>query len=170
MLSGFVHVAAEHVRTEFWLKLDVDCVATMHPDWIDEAWFVDEPAIVAQRWGFTKPANQMLDLDRWALRLFDELPSEPLNLRPNEGSSRLNHKRIISWCGFFQTEFTRTCSRLANESGYINSMPVASQDGYMWYVAKRFGLPIKRVDMKQRGWQHWLTMRNIKRACEEAMR
>ncbi len=171
MLSGFVHVAAEHVKTPYWLKLDTDCVAqpSSQRPWYDEAWFDDGPAIVAQKWGFTKPAMQMMDLDCWAAasHLFD---SPNLDLEPNEGSSRLSHKRIISWCGFFETEFTCLCSDLAKQTGHTNSMPVASQDGFMWYVARRLGLPIKRVDFKARGWQHFLTRRNIEKHSAEAMR
>ncbi|KKL21208.1 hypothetical protein LCGC14_2447740, partial [marine sediment metagenome] len=66
MLAGFVYVPWRYVQTKYWLKLDVDTVATGQDDWIDEKWFENSPAIVAQPWGFTKPPDQMQMLDKWA--------------------------------------------------------------------------------------------------------
>ena len=49
-------------------------------------------------------------------------------------------------------------------------MPVPSQDGFMFYIAKRLGLPILRTKMKGvRGWEFWSTEANIVRRCREVM-
>lgn len=172
MLAGFVHVPAEHVGTEYMLKLDTDVVATGQDDWIDDTWFNDDPVIVCQPWGFTKPADQMLKLDEWAKANEDKLGfgNPPLNLAPNEGSDRVCHKRIISWCGFFHSGLVQLASRWAERTCGTGQLPVRSQDGYLWYVATRLRMPVRRAQMKSRGWQHWSTMFNVRRAAEEAMR
>jgi hypothetical protein len=173
MLSGFVHVAAWYVKTRYWLKIDTDTVAAGQPDWIDASWFDNCPAIVSHPWGFTKPGDQMLGLDWWVDQNKPDLPmlanADPLGLRPNPGSSRLRHHRIISWCAFFHTNLTRHCASWANRTTGPNSMPVRSQDGFMWYCAKRLGFDVERVNMKKRGWEHWSAMKNIVRRSEEEM-
>ena len=173
MLSGFVHVPASLVSTPYWLKLDT-VVATGKDDWIDERWFEGSPAIVAHRWSFTKPAEQILELDRWTSYNSSRLPelsqNPPLNLVPNPGSDRVGHNRIISWCGFFNTEFTRLCSGWAIDTIGPGLLPVPSQDGFMWYCAKRGNYPIIRVNMKDRGWQQWSNDENVRKYSEEAMK
>ena len=167
MLAGFVYVPATYVKTEYWLKLDTDTVATGQDDWIDDKWFENNPAIVAQPWSFTKPPDQMMLLDKWAngIPLFNS--TSPLNLVPKEGASRVGHKRIISWCGFFSTSFSNYCAMLLKGDGY--QLPVPSQDGFMFYVAKRLGRVIVRKHMKGLGWEHWGTEWNICQAVEKVL-
>ncbi len=177
MLAGFVYVPPICVSTEYWLKLDVDTVATGQGNWVNDAWFDGTPGIVAQPWGFTKPPSQMLELDVWARdtkQLFDERinfpwPCQPLQLIPKPGWSRIKHKRIISWCGFFNTQMTDFAARTAARTCGEYKLPVPSQDGFLWYVAQRMGYKVCRVNMKDRGWEHWTTMRNIKNAAERAL-
>lgn len=173
MLAGFVHVPAMHCHTEYWLKLDTDVVACGMPDWIDSEWFRDEPSILSHRWGYTKPADQMQRLDAWvenhAKRLEYLARHEPLRMAPEPGSDILRHPRIISWCAFFHTGFTKFCSQWASQSIGEYRLPVPSQDGYLWYIAKRLGLRIKTTNMKSRGWQQWNTERNIRQAAEVAL-
>jgi len=175
MLSGFVHVPARFVNTEYWLKLDTDVVAVGNDYWIKDEWFDDIPDIVAHPWSFTKPANQMEVLDKWSEICIKNLPEFvdflPLELHPlNPDADRLGHKRIISWCGFFNTVFTQLCSDMASRTCTTGRLPVPSQDGFMWYVSTRLRSSIRRVNMKALGWQHWSTFFNVKKACEEAMK
>lgn len=172
MLSGFVHVPAAFVRTPYWLKLDTDTVATGNHDWLlrAEEQLAERPAILAQKWSYTKPADQMLRLDRWAEAVPALSGTEPLGLAPPEGWSRVPHRRIISWCGFFRTDFTRLASRLAAESCGLGRLPVPSQDGYLWYLATRLGEPVARANFKRLGWKHRSTTKNVRASAEEAMR
>lgn len=173
MLAGFVHVPAMQCRTDYWLKIDTDTIASGMDDWIDPDWFRGNPAIVSHPWGFTKPADQMLKLDQWVRKHPVELHwwynKPPLDLLPKEGSSRVSHKRIISWCAFFHTGFTRNCSWLASElcGGY--RLPVPSQDGYLWYMAKRGMNGIVRANMKKRGWVHRSSENGIREAVQKAL-
>lgn len=171
MLAGYVHVPALVVDTPYWLKLDTDTVATGNDDWIVSSWFDDEPVIISHPWGFTKPADQMIRLDEWAAKTnFGELRrTSPLNLVPREGWSRISHARIISWCGLFSTSFAQMASQLASMTCGLYKMPVPSQDGYHWYLAKRLGLPIYRTSMKLRGWEHWSSLHNVKAACQRSL-
>lgn len=158
MLSGFVHVPASVVDTKYWLKLDLDTVATGQDNWIDEKWFDGDPAIISSSWSYTKPADQMVKLDEWVAKYRNTLSSvsdfPPLNLRPRPGSSLVKHQRIISWCSFFRTDFTQFCSSSAQMTCGSGKLPVPSQDGYMWYLAKRLGLGIVTPRMKSLGWDH----------------
>jgi len=169
MLAGFVHVAARMVLTRYWLKLDTDVVATGMDDWADPFWFEADPAIVSHRWTFTKPPDQMMALDRWADTHRVEFPHGPLNLVPEPGSDRLSHRRIISWCAFFRTDFTKRCSEVAARTCGEGQMPVPSQDGFMWYCAKRSGHHIVTANMRDRGWSQWSTERNIKEHAREVL-
>ena len=177
MLAGFVYVPAMFVKTPYWLKLDTDTIAEGQDDWIDPEWFKDKPAIVSAPWSFTKPPDQMMKLDQWVRQheLTGLLPidltfAEPLNLIPKPGASRIGHKRIISWCAFFHTGFTQGCAGAAHATCGPYQLPVPSQDGYLWYVAKRLGLGIVRTGMKSRGWKHRSTDRNVRLESEEAMK
>lgn len=173
MLSGFIHVAAEHVKTPYWLKIDTDTTASGMNEWIEPSWFEHDPAIISQKWAYTKPANQMLLLDKWVednpkeLEYWHKHPS--LNLVPNEGSSMVKHQRIISWCGFFNTEFSKLCAKACRDTCGNGKLPCPSQDGVMWYLAKRGNFGIKRVNFKSLGWKHRSSMKGIREAVEEAM-
>jgi len=174
MLSGFVHIPARFVRTNYWLKIDTDTVAKGVDDWIDPSWFEGDPAIVSHPWSFTKPPNQMLELDKWVAANCNAIPGiaswPPLDLKPkNPEATRLGHKRIISWCGFFKTSFSFMCSAMARNTMGEGVLPVPSQDGYMWYCARRMECEIKRTNMKSRGWEHWSSEVNIRRRVEEIL-
>ena len=175
MLSGFVHVPAMTVQTLYWLKLDLDVVATGKNDWVDEEWFSNnKPAIVSHPWGYTKPPGQMCELDLWFReKVIPKFPTlgmtKPLNLLPEPGSSLVKHKRIISWCAFFNTEFTRLCSDLCSETVGVYKLPVPSQDGVMWYLAKRLNYDIVTTNMKSRGWDHQSRITGIKKAVKGVM-
>ena len=174
MLSGFVYVPAAFVKTPYWLKLDTDVVATGIDDWVDSDWFRSGPAIISHCWSYTKPANQMILMDRWVSKNQDRMPPEigcsrPLELVPKAGWSRVNHKRIISWCGFFDTAWTKQMAILARQDDGVYKLPVPSQDGYLWYMATRCGRNVVRPNMKRQGFQHWSAWRNILFHSEEAM-
>ena len=173
MLAGFVHVPARMVSTPYWLKIDTDVVATGVPDWIDTRWFDNVPSIVAHRWFMTKPPNQMDLLDKWVDANRQEMlvlsTNPPLNLHPEEGADKIQHKRIISWCGFFNTVMTRYASKLAEQTCGPGQLPVPSQDGYLWYIASRMKTPIVRTNMKSLGWEWWSTMGNVRQAVDRSL-
>lgn len=171
MLAGHVYIPAMQVRTKYWLKIDTDTVASGCPDWIDPGWFANEPDIVSQPWGYTKPADQMQRLDEWADKFKVPLNLPRLDLPVAEGASLVRHQRIISWIGFFRTgtlgRFSANAAGLT--CGYGN-LPVRSQDGYHWYYATRMGWEIQRHDFRRLGWEHHSRLDNIKQAVERVMK
>jgi len=175
MLSGFVYAPSISVSTPYWLKLDTDVVATGMDDWIDPTWFDDKPVIIAHRWSFTKPPDQMLQLDYWVEKNLKKMPKEfigmrPLNLVPKPDWTRLTHNRIISWCGFFETAWTFRMALTTRQTNNNLRLPVPSQDGFLWYMATRGGKRVERTNMKSRGFSHWSTWGNVKKYAREAMR
>lgn len=173
MLAGFVHVPGQVCRTEYWLKLDTDTIATGRDPWIQPNWFEGSPAIISHPWGFTRPPDQMLFLDQWVAKNKEQLSvlssKPPLNLVPEPNRDRLNHERIISWCAFFHTTITRFASSIARQVCGEGKLPVPSQDGYMWYVATRMGYDVVRTSMKRHGWEVWSTRRNIQAAAARVL-
>jgi len=174
MLAGFVHVPDVFVTTPYWLKLDTDAVAVGEDEWIKSEWFQDNPAIISHKWGFSRPPDIMERLDEWVEKNDWRLPElasrKPLNLKANPGWDRVCHKRIGSWCGFFRSDFTRQTARWARETCGPWQIPVASQDSYFWYAAKRMEEPIIYLNMKRgTGWQLWSTSANVRKHAEEAM-
>ena len=173
MLAGFVHVPALHCLTEYYLKIDTDAVAMGQPDWIDPRWFENDPSIIAPPWGYCKPADQIDRLDDWVRQhketIYHLARYEPLRMHARPGSDMVRCERIISNVAFFNTAFTKFASKWANQTCGEHKLPVPSQDGYLWYLARRQGLLVRRVPMKPRGWQVWNTEANIKQAAITAM-
>lgn len=171
MLAGFVHVPASHVKTPYWLKLDLDVVATGMSDWVQDNWFDGNPSIIAPGWSYSKPPDCMLKLDRWADRSQPQFlhDTEPLNLIPNEGSDKVCHSRICSWCAFFSTEFTKLISRAASNSCGWCQLPIDSQDGVMWYCAYRGGFTIRTFQPKKFGWKLRHSLGTVRTTVGEVM-
>jgi len=169
MLAGFTYVPAINVNTPYWLKLDCDTVAMGNDDWIDPEWFKNEPAIISHKWSFTRPADQFVTLDWWAeeRKIYFERP--PLNMVPLPGAERIGHKRIISFVGFFRTDFTVKVCNLCKFHCLAWRTPVPSQDGICWYLAQRMGEAVVRVNMKSVGWQQWSNDGNVRKYATLAM-
>jgi len=171
MLSGFVHIPAKFVHTPYWMKLDTDVVAHPYedPNWISPDWFLDFPSIIAPSWGYTKPADQMQKLDQWAEHNSIPWMKEPLlNLVPKPEDTRINHHRICSWGAFFNTPDTAIFSSAAERSCGKGRLPVYSQDGFMFYCAKRAGRTIRTIPMKQFGWDVCGSLRRILQSVERS--
>lgn len=169
MLTTLVF-AVQHIETPYYLKLDCDTICTGPDDWIDPAWFDGSPAIIAPRWGYTKPYTMLDDLDRWAEG--NSLSAGPRVRRatqwPSDGSIRsriAKHPRFISYCQFGEAEWTRRMAALAG-----NRLPCPSQDTFLSYCAVRSGALVRTVDMKARGWRHvGSNINRLRAAAAEAM-
>lgn len=165
MLAGFVHVPPTVVRTPYWLKLDLDVLCTQTGAWVQPWWFTDYPAIVAPPWGYSKPIDQMDKLDEWA-NTFANADHPPLCLPRGDGTTMLRHHRICSWIGFFNTKFSSFCSEAAIATCGLGQIPVPSQDGYLWYMARRFGWQIIRANIKATGWDVKANFEKARKAIE----
>lgn len=161
MLSSFILAVSKHVTTKWYLKLDVDAITTKSCDWIDKSWFADGVVFAAQKWGYSKPSNVLEILDNWGdtveqLKCYNRLD---VPYRPDWGS--VHSKRIISWCFFGNTEWTKFVASLCGDK-----LPFPSQDTMMYYVAARMKKRFIRLQLKLFGWQH-LRLWNLKRIYSE---
>lgn len=169
MLASLVFIPARELTTPWYLKLDTDAVAIgsgpPEPSWFapDEDGRV--PAFVASPWSYTKPAGALDVLERWAdgveaLRRFPRL-----NLTAAPGALLVRHPRIISWCFYGHTAWTREVA------GYCadDRLPIPSQDTYLWYCAERMRWPYRRILLKRHGWRHLSNPRRLAKVCREVV-
>ena len=164
MLTSLVKIPATEVTTKWYLKLDVDTIATSSGPWIKDEWFITNPAYIAQGWSFSKPANVLEKLDDWGDTV-PELSKFPrLNIPYDPKMSRVFSKRITSWCFFGRTDWTSKIWNLCN-----GRLPVPSQDTLMYYAATRLGEHTIRTSMKKLGWDH-LRLRNLQIRSKELLK
>ncbi len=168
MLTSFVLVAPQLVATPWHLKLDSDCLAVdgARPLY-DPFWFAPVPgsggahnAFVASPWPYTKPADAIARLDRWAAGYSSFSGTDPLDLPYEPGSARVRHQRMTSWCFFGNTEWVNRAAAYARNG---MRLPVPSHDTYLWYVAARLDSHWRQERMAKRGWAHVPGPANVRR-------
>ena len=152
MLTGLVWGSAK-VQTKWYVKIDTDTVADQAGEWIRDEWRDEMFAFHSHKWGFTRPALFISQLDEWAESVPDlACCDKPLQSLPSDLSQRVSHPRIQSWWLLGSSEFARLVWKLVGEGE--KRMPCPSQDTLLWYVAHRLGMPYKRMNMKKYGWSH----------------
>lgn len=172
MLSAFCW-AHRWASTEYLLKIDVDAWPKkdkpldelLKPSFFNRSLTARGemlPALIASPWGYTKPAEQMGTLDRWADRA--GVPGKSLNLKVNGESRRCVHPRVASWVCFINREFAAEAAEFVPPG----RIPVPSQDGFHWYMAARLGWPVYRYKFKRSGWTNTPRLRNIIDGVREA--
>ena len=154
MLTAFVLGTAEHVKTDWWIKLDADTTPKYKENYrfgyklefSDKSWKND--AFSGHRCGYTKPGEFLVRLEDWADKL-PEFKDHPRIFPDSErpamlAQKRYGHRRVASYICLQSTKFTKLCAKLAG-----NKLPIPSHDSYMWYVAKRLGYPVIRHNFKR---------------------
>lgn len=174
MLSGFVYLPSRHVETPWWMKLDTDALALGPSEWLPASWFepIEDgppPVIVAPPWHYTKPKEQMSQLDEWADQVTGLALRPRLDLPVNPASNKCKHKRICSWCSYYRTSWSQTAAAYAAESCPPDTIPVPSQDGYHWYVAARRGDQILRANQKRRKWTNVSRLKALEQRAQQAI-
>jgi hypothetical protein len=135
MLSAFVFGAAEHVKTEYWLKLDADSYATDDRPFILDS--MKQYAFCGHKWHYSRPCH-IEALDTWAKGHWKrKLRLAPPMIKEGKIDGRRfyhNVRRTISFIQLHKTKFTRFCVKLLK----TKKLPAPTQDTYMFYVANRF--------------------------------
>jgi len=135
MLSAFVFGTAEHVKTDYWLKLDADSYATDDRPFVTEE--MKQFAFCGHKWGYSRP-NHIKALDKWAKGHWKRKlkKAAPMIEDGRIEGRRFYHntKRTISFIQLHKTKFTRFCVKLLRE----RKLPAPTQDTFMFYVANRF--------------------------------
>lgn len=168
MLTSLVKIPANEVTTKWYLKLDVDAIATKDGQWIKDEWFEPRngefPVYVSHRWTFSKPADILFRLDNWGDTVNEIKQCKRLDIPFDPQSSRVASKRIISWCFFGNTEWTKFINGLCGER-----LPVPSQDTLLYYCATRLKKHTVATNMKNLGWDH-LRLRALKELSRELLK
>lgn len=135
MLSAFVFGTAEHVKTDYWLKLDADSFATDGRAFIDDS--MKKFAFCGHRWGYSRP-HHIRQLDEWAKNHWKPKlkRAKPMIEDGRIEKNRFYHntKRTISFIQLHKTKFTKFCVKLLRE----RKLPAPTQDTFMFFVANRF--------------------------------
>lgn len=141
MLSAFVLGTAEHVVTDYWLKLDADSYATDDRPFILEK--MKKFAFCGHKWSYSRPCH-IQTLDAWAKghwkRKLRKAP--PMITEGKAEGNRFYHnsRRTISFIQLHKARFTRFCVSLIrpDEKTGLKRLPAPTQDTFMFYVANRF--------------------------------
>ncbi len=156
MLAAFILGVAQHVKTRYWFKLDINCAPTAPFVWPD----FSESAITSHRWGYTKMKGSPKGTAEHWLTTMDKLfsPAKPLcpKLDPKEDYKVVHGKngkyklapRFRSLAHIERTDFTK---RMAKEiiSKCGGKLPIPSQDTIAWYFATLWKQPVKLTNMVQ---------------------
>lgn len=135
MLSAFVFGTAEHVKTDYWLKLDADSYATDDREFVTDE--MKQYAFCGHKWGYSR-SDHIRQLDEWAKGHWKKkLKNAPPMIEEGKIEGRRfyhNTKRTISFIQLHKTKFTRFCVNLIKG----DRLPAPTQDTYMFYVCNRF--------------------------------
>jgi len=141
MLSAFVLGTAEHVKTEYWLKLDADSYATDNRPFILDK--MKAFAFCGHKWGYSRPEH-IKTLDAWARGHWKRKlrKAVPMITEGKIEGNRFYHntRRTISFIQLHKLRFTKFCVGLLREDPVtkLKRMPAPTQDTFMFFVANRF--------------------------------
>ena len=134
MLSAFVFGVADHVKTDYWLKLDSDSYATDDRPFITEN--MKQYSLFSHKWGYSRP-DHIRKLDEWSKTCWHKKikGSTPMIEQGRIEGNRFYHntKRIISYICFQKTRYTKYCVSLLSE----RRLPCPSQDTFAFYCIQK---------------------------------
>ena len=119
MLNAFVFGTAEHVKTDYWLKMDCDSYATNDKPLISED--MKQYAFCGYKWRYSRPEH-IRKLDEWA-KSHDKRKLKNAKPMIDEGKiegNRFYHnkRRTISYIQLHKTKFTRFCVKLLKAKSF----------------------------------------------------
>lgn len=172
MLSGHVWVPGEHVETPWHAKIDTDTLALAPSDWLQDAWFADDPVkgppvYCAPRWGYSKGFDVIGRLERWGDAALFKFPR--LNIPFDPTHLRVPHARMCSWVSYYATTFTRMLCVLLKETCGSGRLPVPSQDSTVWYAAERAKMFYRIVNQKKLLWNNYPKLAKLKEVAAQVL-
>ena len=160
MLSAFVLGVAKEVKTEFWLKLDSDTVATNANSFMKDGFF--EYDMIGHKWGYTKPGTMVPKIDYWMDGLDKLGKLEKYDFKGAEKKYKIDgdldnpkktkfiSKRVISCIRLMKTSVTQEIA----SNVIFGRLPVFSEDTLVWRWCERLDLKWGRHNFKKAGWAH----------------
>lgn len=175
MLTSFMFGAAHYCKTKWWLKCDADAIKLSYGgDWYyaDSKEKLDSDVgnvIVGPAWGYTKPATQPDDFDKWMKLAAAPAAFSPLNLHPETPESkRVRHRRYASWLSFHRTSWTQDITKVWHLVKPW-TMPVPSQDGSAIFMAMSHGASWATTRPKRFGWTNASRLSKVMSLTEQAL-
>ena len=176
MLTGWVYLPPNAVKTKYWLKIDSDAYPVdALTEFPNPRWFEGNPVIVGHKWNYTKQRGKQTrdwfdTLDEWGNTTTLMHHKLPLGLRFPVGSNKVAHERIASYAAFFETDWSQILSSECHaRCDGLFTIPIPSQDTFTWYVAKRQEKLIRRVNMKRAKITNQSSYARLVEACEELL-
>ena len=169
MLAGHFYVPAEHVATEFFLKIDTDAVAAKQADWLKPLELIGDAVCACCRWGYTKGVGALSALEKWGDAMPQMAAHPRLDIPQEPDQLRVGHARFCSWCAIYRMDFARLVAELAAEHCGAYQMPYPSEDSCRWYAAARMRMPMMIHNMKQYHWSNHSRIDELRRAVAEAL-
>lgn len=168
MLTNLTTLPHRHVKTEWFLKWDTDAIP-VGPLRIPKAVKESACVLAAPKWGYTKPASMMEDMAMW-LRLQPEFCGHDDRFPEYtvDEKGRAKHPRIISYFAWIRTDW----SREINDRYLIDkTLPIPSQDTFLWNMAQMRKDPVERLRGDDKGWVvHRNGLRRISETVEQVLK
>ena len=155
-----------------WLKVDVDAypVRPIAGSFPNVRWFENDPVIVGHKWGYTKTRGDRKEwfdiFDEWADNTTLMHCDEALDMQFGD-SKRLSHPRIASYIAFFNTAWTQRVASEAIARDPRMTIPIPSQDTFLWACATRMKLPVARVKMKKYGITNQSNLNKLRKIVDD---
>lgn len=131
MYNAMVYGVAKDVTTGYWLKLNQDVVFHDRSDLFTEESFKYE--IFGLKYNATDHGN-IAKLDEWGTSLPGSnilTPQQRLDI----AEVPYKYERVSPWLCLYKSRFVKMAASLTP------TLPIPSDDTYLWYVAHRLGLP-----------------------------
>jgi hypothetical protein len=168
--ARLIKASAEMVRTPWYVTLDPRLIACASGPGLAREWFASDargrrPMWIAAPRSYTKPADTLVSLDKWAEGVPELSGLRRLELRGDLAGDRLQHPTISSWCLLADAEWTRKIAALTPEE-----LPCAELGTYMHYCAERRDELGQRVPLRHYGWEYRLhSADRVVRRCREVL-
>jgi hypothetical protein len=152
MLTSFFE-GIKNISTKFYLKIDTDTIATNdNKGWIKEIEDRDKYTFIAKGWSISFKEH-IEKLQIWA-DINPELSKfERVSGFKEHGDKKLKKKRITSWFFVGNVEWNNHWSNYCLVDNHY-SLPAASHDTFLWYIAERSKSAYKTVNFKAYGFDH----------------
>ena len=183
MLSGHVYVA-RRVRTEWFVKIDCDAIATEPVNWPRPEWFERdtkgrEPVLVGPSWGYTRAKSGGGDLIAWCERMeqFGDtyFRTERANWVDLIGDwdhpkgPKMKQTRWVSWLGWQRADWVREMADLFERDCGPGKLPIPSHDSSLWLAAQRAGEYVVFGRQQKQGWTNRVQLSSCRNLVDEVL-
>lgn len=166
MLSAYVHAVPAAVKTRWWVKIDTDAIAMHHdPRWVPIEDMRSNAVVLAPKWHYCKPPNQVRALDEWGDGVPGLQDRPRLNIPVAADDNKCRYARFCSWVQFTRQDWSCEVASYCPH-GWL---PVPSQDGFHSYCVLRRGDPWRKYPARDYGWTNASRFSKLKMMAAAAL-